>query len=389
MRPRARTVSQIKERSFATRRAGLVNKARQLNQKTGAKTAILGIYNGKFFYYDSTSVLSDLGIMDKIRGEKVESPSAEMTSESCSISDTPISQAFDATNQSDHSATFDSPSLELLADMDFLEKPTESGLAKREPEKPEKPEQPTLEDTHFNFFAMFSNENHSPVADKLPKTQDLDSDVIDWGLDFTRAAAIVKMQPTFTLYMLTSLVICHSWVEQVMRIALNGTIVGPVGYMRGYFGRNDPGFVDRANTYLLPPNGRSKGVILNSDGICSPSQKIGNYSPKYPMLSAAPGDFVALRYQENGHVSLPGNGPLKPENRGTIYVYGTSEPDDNHKLLDIYRKWTAGRDKGRLIATRPFNDGQCYQINNGDISVKRQNHVRKIANDPQGADLWC
>ncbi|KAI6425725.1 hypothetical protein MCOR21_007076 [Pyricularia oryzae] len=222
---------------------------------------------------------------------------------------------------------------------------------------------------------MFSNENHSPVADKLPKTQDLDSDVIDWGLDFTRAAAIVKMQPTFTLYILTSLVICHSWVEQVMRIALNGTIVGPVGYMRGYFGRNDPGFVDRANTYLLPPNGRSKGVILNSDGICSPSQKIGNYSPKYPMLSAAPGDFIALRYQENGHVSLPGNGPLKPENRGTIYVYGTSEPDDNHKLLDIYRKWTAGRDKGRLIATRPFNDGQCYQINNGDISVKRQNHV--------------
>lgn len=185
MRPRARTVSQIKERSFATRRAGLVNKARQLNQKTGAKTAILGTYNGKFFYYDSTSVLSDLGIMDKIRGEKVESPSAEMTSESCSISDTPISQAFDATNQSDHSATFDSPSLELLADMDFLEKPAESDPAKREPEKPEKPEQPTLEDTHFNFFAMFSNENHSPVADKLPKTQDLDSDVIDWGLDFT------------------------------------------------------------------------------------------------------------------------------------------------------------------------------------------------------------
>lgn len=191
------------------------------------------------------------------------------------------------------------------------------------------------------------------------------------------------------LYMLTSLVICHSWVEQVMRIALNGTLIGPVGYMRGYVGRSDPGFVDHANTHLLPPNGRSEGVVLNSDGICSPSQKIGNYSPKYPMLSAAPGDFIALRYQENGHVSLPGSGPPKPENRGTIYIYGTSEPDDNHKVLDIHQKWAAGREKGRLIATRPFDDGQCYQINNGAISVKRQDNVRKVAKAPQGADLWC
>lgn len=98
MRPRARTVSQIKKRNFATRRAGLVNKARQLNQKTGAKIAILGIYNGKFFYYDSTSVLSDLGIMDKIRGEKVELPLAKITNEFYLILNTPISQAFDATN---------------------------------------------------------------------------------------------------------------------------------------------------------------------------------------------------------------------------------------------------------------------------------------------------
>lgn len=141
-----------------------------------------------------------------------------------------------------------------------------------------------------------------------------------------------------------------------MRITLNGTFIGPVRYMRGYFGRNDPGFVDHANIYLLPPNGRLKGIIFNSDGIYSPSQKIGNYSPKYPILSAIPGDFVALRYQENGYISFPGNGPPKLENRGTIYIYNINEPEDNYKFLDIYRNWTAGRDKGRLIATRPFNN---------------------------------
>jgi hypothetical protein len=186
----------------------------------------------------------------------------------------------------------------------------------------------------------------------------------------------------------------HSWVEQVMRIALNGTLVEPVGYMRGYVGRTDPGFADPANTYLLPPNGRQVGnILLPDDFMCATAQRTSNYSTKYPMLSAAPGDFIALRYQENGHVTLPGDSPGKPQNRGTIYVYGTTEPSKDEKFLNVHGVWTQGRSsansKGQLIAERNFDDGQCYQINNGPISAGRQAMVNKEAQDPQGADLWC
>lgn len=202
------------------------------------------------------------------------------------------------------------------------------------------------------------------------------------------------MQSLVVLLALTGNAIGHSWVEQVIRIALNGTLVGPVGYMRGYVGRTDPGFADPANTYLLPPNGRQDGNNLRSDDrMCAPAQRVGNYSVKHPMLSAAPGDLIALRYQENGHVSLPENEPPKPRNRGTIYIYGTSEPSKDETLLNVHGIWTADKasaeGKGRLIAKRNFDDGQCYQINDGAISVQRQAMVNKEAQDPQGADLWC
>lgn len=36
-----------------------------------------------------------------------------------------------------------------------------------------------------------------------------------------------------------------------MRIALNDVLVGPIGYMRGYVGRMDPGFAEPAQ-YLSP-----------------------------------------------------------------------------------------------------------------------------------------
>jgi hypothetical protein len=188
--------------------------------------------------------------------------------------------------------------------------------------------------------------------------------------------------------------VAHSWVEQVMRIALNGTLVGPVGYMRGYVGRMDPGFADPANTYLLPPNGRQVGnILLPDDAMCATAQRTSNYSTKYPMLSAAPGDFIALRYQENGHVSLPEGSPGKPQNRGTIYVYGTSTPSKDEKFLGVHGIWAKGNAsddaKGHLIAKRNFDDGQCYQINDGPISAERQAMVNKQAQDPQGADLWC
>lgn len=189
----------------------------------------------------------------------------------------------------------------------------------------------------------------------------------------------------------------HSWVEQLQRIAANGTMINPIGYQRAYVGRDDPGFKGDITDDLwqIPPNGRAAGaVIYSSDSLCSPQQSVGAYTnSKYPQLVTAPGDYIALRHQENGHVSLPTTQANKPRNRGTIYIYGTEKARTNDTLLSIHNVWnvngTGGDGRGRLLATRNYDDGQCYQVNNGAISESRQKQFSKVAANPQGADLWC
>lgn len=188
----------------------------------------------------------------------------------------------------------------------------------------------------------------------------------------------------------------HSWVEQLQRIAANGTMINPVGYQRGFVGRDDPGFKGDISDDLrqLPPNGRAQGdVILKTDALCSPQQSTSNYSAKYPMLVTAPGDYIALRHEENGHVTLPTTQQNKPRNRGTIYIYGTDQARANDTLLAIHGVWnakgTGGDKRGRLLATRNYDDGQCYQMNDGAISTSRQKQFNKVATNPEGADLWC
>jgi hypothetical protein len=111
------------------------------------------------------------------------------------------------------------------------------------------------------------------------------------------------------------------------------------------------------------------------------------------MLIASRGDKIALQYQENGHVTLPQNQANKPLNRGTVYIYGTTNLDPNTNLLDVLYKWTpdgtGGNRQGQLLATRNYDDGQCYQINNGNISRSRVVSFAKEAQDPMGANLWC
>ena len=82
--------------------------------------------------------------------------------------------------------------------------------------------------------------------------------------------------------------------------------------------------------------------ILPSDPICFPGhQQSQVQTDGSPRLKAAGGDNVALRYQENGHVTLPQNQPGKPANRGTIFVYGTTQSSPDDKFLDIFGKWNA------------------------------------------------
>lgn len=187
-------------------------------------------------------------------------------------------------------------------------------------------------------------------------------------------------------------VTAHSWVEQVRRIASNGTFAGDPGFPRGMVDRTDPAFNDNLFVHLLPPNGRAGGPVITADDNIS-RHPVGTYTDQFPMLEAAPGELVALRYQENGHVSLPDTQKNKPLNRGTVFVYGTTEPTDDDKLLSIHRVWnvegTGGDGRGRLIATRNYDDGQCHQENNGEIATSRMAEFPKEADALQGTGLWC
>ncbi|KAK6214765.1 hypothetical protein QIS74_07784 [Colletotrichum tabaci] len=174
----------------------------------------------------------------------------------------------------------------------------------------------------------------------------------------------------------------HTWVEQLNRVAANGTLIGPAGFSAGWPGRIGPAFNDATFTNRIP-----------NDGFAMCKQTLGNQFEGFPALTAAPGDFVSLRYQENGHVSLPGAPENKPLNRGTIFIYGTTQPKPEDTLFDVHREWTTdgkgGDGRGRLLATRNFDDGQCYQINDKSISQERQAKFPHEAAQPMGRDLWC
>ncbi|RLM01821.1 hypothetical protein CFD26_108935 [Aspergillus turcosus] len=189
-------------------------------------------------------------------------------------------------------------------------------------------------------------------------------------------------------------VTAHSWVEQLMVIAPNGTFVGSPGYARGNVLRTDPAFNDTTMTYLIPPDGRANlSQILPSDHLCKDTQQEQAQTEGSPRLQASPGAAIALRFQENGHVTLPQNQPGKPRNRGTLYVYGTTEPKDDERLLNVHKIWnkegTGGDGRGVLLSIQNFDDGRCYQINSGQISEHRQAAYPHQANQLMGADLWC
>jgi hypothetical protein len=181
----------------------------------------------------------------------------------------------------------------------------------------------------------------------------------------------------------------HTWTEQLTVVASNGTFVGTPGYARGYV----PGS-DAANVNLIPPNGRSTGnAILPSDLMCKDSQQIGSQAPNFPTLKAAAGDQVAIRYLENGHVTKPDTPPGKPAGSGTVYIYGTSKPANTDTYLGIQHVWntegTGGDSRGVLLATRPFDDGQCYEFNDQPISEERQAKFPHADVSPMFKDIWC
>ncbi|KAM0516321.1 hypothetical protein ACHAPE_005468 [Trichoderma viride] len=174
----------------------------------------------------------------------------------------------------------------------------------------------------------------------------------------------------------------HSWVERAYKVAPNGTMIGAEGYARGWIARTstDPLWQDKIPQLLLPVIGQS---AYTGDEILNKYKKEEN--PQFPMLEAAPGDHIALIHLENGHTTLPQNQPKKPQNRGTIFLYGTSQPNENERLFDVHLVWnkagTGGDKRGVLLGTRSYDDGNCYQPNNGALSIER---AARLA--PEGAD---
>jgi hypothetical protein len=202
---------------------------------------------------------------------------------------------------------------------------------------------------------------------------------------------VIILAVFFALYAPT---VAHSWIEELTVIAPNGTFIGTPGYPRGNYLRSTAGYSDTTMTYLIPPSSRANVTqILPTDKMCKDTQQEAKQSDGSPRLQANAGAAIALRFQENGHVTLPQNQPGKPANRGFVYVYGTTQPKTGENFLDVHGTWnadgTGGDGRGVLLSKQNFDDGRCYQVNSGKISETRQAKYTHTASQLMGADLWC
>lgn len=186
----------------------------------------------------------------------------------------------------------------------------------------------------------------------------------------------------------------HSWVEQMSVIADNGSYTGVFGYPRGYVVRNDS-----AMTILSPPNGQGRTKINTNDMVCAPSQTQPNSNvAAWPQLIAMPGNYVAARYLENGHVTrtetLVGASKSqvgKPGSGGLVYIYGTTNTA-NQKLVDVTKWQSSGSlQDGRLLAVNNYDDGRCYQISDSPAFPQRFETSPDTIPGQKGSqhELWC
>lgn len=190
----------------------------------------------------------------------------------------------------------------------------------------------------------------------------------------------------------------HTWIEQLRNVNDKGEYVGEYGYPRNFVSKTDQGYTGDSMNWLLPV--QPKVFIDETSPLCHTGQTKQEQSDKYPRLKAVPGGFVAMRYMENGHVTKvdPATGLGKPEKGGTVFVYGTTSPKEDEKLVDVLR-WSqdgSGGDKrGALLSMNNFDDGRCYEINPTAISEERRvsdpNFAmgQAVADAPGNYPLFC
>ncbi|KAI1119233.1 hypothetical protein F5Y14DRAFT_126942 [Nemania sp. NC0429] len=170
----------------------------------------------------------------------------------------------------------------------------------------------------------------------------------------------MKMRPNSatvaaaTLLAAVPTVNAHTWVEYLYRISSTGAFTGEPGYPIGYMPRAQGVSDDQHQNKILDTS--------TNPPICKPLSS--SDATKYPPLQAAAGDYIALQYQENGHVTQP-ELTLRPYRGGNVYVYGTKQHQDSDGINDVLNAWTVdgkgGNGKGKLLATHYFDDGQCFQ----------------------------
>ena len=154
----------------------------------------------------------------------------------------------------------------------------------------------------------------------------------------------------------------------------------------------DPGFDGGpVMQQLLPdPTLEKTPFISELSMLCKESQRQPKQTEKYPRLQSKPGSWVALRYLENGHVTLLDAAPnnQKPKKGGTVFVYGTTDPKPEEKLVDVLR-WTkngnGGDKRGKLLAANDFDDGRCAQVNPSTLSSSRM----AATADSDNAEIPC
>lgn len=79
---------------------------------------------------------------------------------------------------------------------------------------------------------------------------------------------------------------------------------------------------------------------------------------------------------------------------GTTYVFGTTQPSDAEKIVDVLawnRNGSAGDGRGKLLAANNYDDGRCHQINSGNMSQARQlAFPNPVPGQPgTNVELWC
>lgn len=140
-------------------------------------------------------------------------------------------------------------------------------------------------------------------------------------------------------------------------------------------------------TYKIPPN--PNVLVSDTDNICSDRQRQPDLTTA---LRAQANDTVILRYQENGHITLPEVNPGK-QSAGSVFVYGTWMPRVSEKFRNVHGVWreTSNHTEngGFLIRQTSFDDGRCYQVNNGTISRERQMRFPHEPTPPEGINVWC